>query len=72
MVLIDGSEFTGEKEVEKIIGAKIIALDDTETYKCYYAMQKLQLDTNYRLIVHEPGIRNGYAIFARKDFNIMI
>jgi hypothetical protein len=72
MVLIDGSEFTGEVELDKIIGAKIIALDDTETYKCYIAMQKLQLDENYQLIIHRPEIRNGYAIFARKDCNIKI
>jgi rubrerythrin len=69
MVLIDGSEFSGERELEYVIGAKIIALDDTETYKCFYAMKKLMLDDNYRLLVHDPEVRNGYAIFIRKDID---
>ncbi|QWE06923.1 hypothetical protein [Polynucleobacter sp. JS-JIR-5-A7] len=72
MVLIDGSEFTGERELEYTIGAKIIALDDTETYKCFYAMQKLMLNENYRLLVHRPDVRNGYAIFCRKDFHLQV
>ncbi len=34
MVLIDGSEFTGAVELEKVIGARIILLDDTNAFKC--------------------------------------
>jgi len=69
MVLIDGSEFTGEKELDFLIGAKVIALDDTETYKCYSALQRLSNDPDYQLITYQPNIRNGYAIFAKKDFS---
>ena len=68
MVLIDGSEFTGERELELVIGASVIALDDTETYKCHAALQRLSKDQRYKLITHRPEIRNGYAIFERKDF----
>jgi hypothetical protein len=70
MVLIDGSEFTGEKELEFVIGAKVIALDDTETYKCYRALQKLNSNPEYQCIIYQPNIRNGYAIFTRNDFSI--
>ena len=69
MVLIDGSEFTGERELELVIGANVIALDDTETYKCHAALRRLSKDQRYRLITHRPEVRNGYAIFERKDFN---
>ena len=65
MVLIDGSEFTGEKELAYVIGAKIIALDDTETFKCFNAMRALEKNPSYHLITHRPDIRNGYAIFER-------
>jgi hypothetical protein len=34
MVLIDGSEFTGEVELGKVLGAKLILLDGTNTFKC--------------------------------------
>ena len=67
MVLIDGSEFAGERELDLVIGAKVIALDDTETYKCHAALQKLSQDPRYQLITHRPDVRNGYAIFTRKD-----
>ncbi|MEA9598576.1 hypothetical protein VC178_01535 [Polynucleobacter sp. AP-Sanab-80-C2] len=65
MVLIDGSEFTGERELAYVIGAKVIALDDTETFKCFNAMRALENNPNYRLVTHRPSVRNGYAIFER-------
>lgn len=65
MVLIDGSEFTGERELSFVIGAKVIALDDTETFKCFKAMRILEKDPCYRLITHNPKVRNGFAIFEK-------
>ncbi|QWD76382.1 hypothetical protein ICV32_01530 [Polynucleobacter sp. MWH-UH24A] len=65
MVLIDGSEFTGERELSFVIGAKVIALDDTETFKCFKAMRILEKDLRYRLITHNPKVRNGFAIFEK-------
>jgi hypothetical protein len=65
MVLIDGSEFTGERELAYVIGAKVIALDDTQTFKCFNAMRALEKDSNYRLVTYRPEVRNGYAIFER-------
>jgi glycosyltransferase involved in cell wall biosynthesis len=67
MVLIDGSEFTGEAELEEVYGAKIILLDDTQTFKSYRGYQRLFADPNYQLIASNPFVRNGYAVFQRTN-----
>jgi hypothetical protein len=66
MVLIDGSEFTGERELQFIKGAKVIALDDVNAFKCWNAYQTLLNTTNYILKEHNFSLRNGFAIFERK------
>jgi hypothetical protein len=66
MVLIDGSEFTGARELDMVYGAKVIALDDICTYKNYTAYQRLLGDTNYDIFMLNKALRNGYAIFIRK------
>lgn len=65
MVLIDGSEFTGEVELNFVIGSKVIALDDINTFKCYSAYEKLSADSNYALRYSNRKVRNGFAIFER-------
>lgn len=66
MVLIDGSEFTGERELQHITGAKVIALDDVNAFKCWNAYQTLLHTTHYELKEHNFTLRNGYAIFEKK------
>jgi hypothetical protein len=66
--LIDGSEFTGNIELDFVLGSKIIALDDTETFKCYEANQRLRCDARYEQLIHEPSVRNGFAIYRLKSF----
>jgi hypothetical protein len=65
VVLIDGSEFTGEAELERVYGAKFLLLDDTTVFKNYNNYIRLRKDPNYRLIEENPYLRNGYAIFKR-------
>jgi len=65
-VLIDGSEFTGERELAKILGAKIIALDDVNTFKCFSSYNILSSHFGYKLIAQNLQLRNGYAVFERK------
>jgi hypothetical protein len=65
MVLIDGSEFTGEVELNFVIGSKVIALDDINTFKCYDAFNRLSDDSNYVLKHSNRKLRNGYAIFEK-------
>lgn len=67
LVLLDGSEFTGEAEWPKVRGAGLVALDDTTTYKNYRVREALLRDADYRLVVDAPERRHGYAIFVRKD-----
>jgi hypothetical protein len=63
LVLIDGSEFTGEAELDELYGAKYILLDDTETFKNKASLERLASDPNYELLMHDPLCRNGYAGF---------
>jgi glycosyltransferase involved in cell wall biosynthesis/predicted O-methyltransferase YrrM len=66
LVLIDGSEFTGAAELREVYGAGYILLDDVNTFKNALTLQALLADENYTLIDHQPGVRNGYAIFKKK------
>lgn len=63
MVLIDGSEFTGEVELNLVIGSKVIALDDVNTFKCYNAFKILSSNPSYALRHSNRKLRNGFAIF---------
>ena len=62
-VLIDGSAFTGEAEVQKIYGAKYIMLDDIFDIKNYNNWQMLEKHQNYTRIKFNKCYRNGYVIF---------
>lgn len=64
-VLIDGSEFTGERDLAHTIGSRYIALDDILTFKCHNAFNLLLRDDNYSLVVKNLDLRNGFAIFER-------
>ena len=66
MVLIDGSEFTGAVEYALIRGARLILLDDTNTFKCYNVRQTLLNDPMYDLVADDQELRNGYSVFRRR------
>lgn len=66
MVLIDGSEFTGNVEFKKIYGASIILLDDTNSFKTYAAREALLADPHYELIAENQTLRNGYSVFRHR------
>lgn len=70
LVLIDGSEFTGNAEFEYIYGAKYILLDDINAFKNYNNHQKLLNDKNYTLVVDNYSLRNGYSIFKKTNKNV--
>ncbi|KJH71512.1 FkbM family methyltransferase [Aliterella atlantica] len=67
LVLIDGSEFTGIAELNELYGAKIICLDDINTFKNYQNYQKLLVDKNYVLVAQNFFVRNGYSIFKKSS-----
>ncbi|MCC5601515.1 FkbM family methyltransferase [Nostoc favosum] len=65
LVLIDGSEFTGQAELDEVYGATFICLDDITTFKNYTNHQKLLADKNYVLLAQSADVRNGYSIFKK-------
>jgi hypothetical protein len=65
VVLIDGSEFTGKIELEKVYGAKYLLLDDINTYKNYDNFRRLSADPAYCLLANSYSVRNGFAIFRK-------
>ena len=68
LVLIDGAEFTGFAEFQKVYGANIICMDDVNTFKCFEAREELLTDENYELVLEDFATRNGFSIFIRRDF----
>ncbi|MBT9313003.1 glycosyltransferase family 4 protein [Leptothoe kymatousa] len=65
LVLIDGSEFTGEAELDEVYGARYICLDDINTYKNHENHNRLCEDKNYELVIEDRSTRNGFSIFKR-------
>ncbi|MEM9922278.1 MAG: glycosyltransferase [Cyanobacteria bacterium P01_D01_bin.50] len=65
LVLIDGSEFTGNAELDEVYGAKFICLDDINTFKNSKNHHELLSDLNYELVIENYSVRNGFSIFRR-------
>ncbi len=66
MVLIDGREFTGFAELQQLMGAKIILLGCTRTFKNQHSMQLLMQDPDYELLFSAPTLGNGFSGFIRR------
>jgi hypothetical protein len=64
-VLIDGSEFSGQAELDEVYGARFLLLDDTETFKNFDNSRRLEADPAYRLVRADPTSRNGFAVYER-------
>lgn len=65
VVLIDGSAFTGQAELDRVYGAKYIILDDINDIKNFHNNNRLSKDTSYKLIVTNLKLRNGFSIFKK-------
>jgi len=65
-LILDGGEFTTYPEwlilKER---TKIVALDDTNVFKCKKIREELLNDTSYRIIVDVISERNGYSVFEK-------
>ena len=72
LVLIDGSEFTGPAELDQVIGAHWIALDDINAYKNYDNYHRLISDPEYILEAENWNLRNGYALFRRRQLPLPV
>lgn len=63
--LIDGSEFTGDRELEEVYGARFILLDDTRSFKTWRCNARLRADPAYRRLASGYWTRNGWAVFEK-------
>jgi hypothetical protein len=66
LVIIDGSEFTGEKELEIVWGSSIICLDDVNGYKNFNSYHRLKASEDYEILMDNLNERHGYAIFYKR------
>lgn len=66
-VLIDGSEFTGPRELDEVYGASYLLLDDVQTYKNHDNARRLDQDPAYRRLVRRRWPRNGFAVYRRAE-----
>ncbi len=66
MAVIDGREFAGFAELQKLYGCKFLVLACTNTFKNHRSMQQLLQDPNYQLIFADANASNGFAFFAKR------
>lgn len=65
VLLIDGSEFTGEAEFRHLKSAKYVLLDDINSFKNFRNYMNLSRSKDHQIIAVNRSLRNGYAIFKR-------
>lgn len=66
-VLIDGSEFTGAAVLDDVYGARFLLLDDIRSIKNHGNYGRLRNDGAYELVERSWRLRNGFAVFQRRD-----
>ncbi|MDD2898660.1 MAG: hypothetical protein PHI31_08080 [Desulfuromonadaceae bacterium] len=67
-VILDGSLFSGEADLEAVYGANIILLTGINSVKDYANHKRLSDDDDYSLLFSSITPRSGYSMFMRKDF----
>jgi hypothetical protein len=72
VVLVDSSRFTHRLDLDSdllecMLGASVVVLDDINGRFNFDNHHRLLGDPNYVLVAANPGLRNGYAIFRRKN-----
>jgi hypothetical protein len=66
VVLIDGSEFAGEADLNAAYGAGVVMLDDINAHKNWRNFHRLKNDAAYQVFDCDWNLRNGYAIFKKR------
>jgi hypothetical protein len=74
LVLVDGSAIEQRLSVtgsgiKQELGAKFVILDDLRGIYNYKNHNNLLRDPSYFLVTHNPGLRNGYAIFEKRPIS---
>ena len=66
LVLLDGGEFTTWYEYQIIKDkCKILALDDTNTFKCKKIVENIKLSNEWDILL-ESNERNGILVLQKK------
>jgi hypothetical protein len=67
-VVLDGSLFSGEADLDAVYGANFILLTSINSLKDYANHKRLSEDNDYVLITCNKAPRAGYSMFRRKDY----
>lgn len=76
VVLIDGclsiqGDNTDEALLETLLAAKYVLLDDVSNSNIHEIYRYLQREQRHEVIGENPDLRNGYAVFARRQPNVL-
>lgn len=66
LVVLDGAEFSGDQDLEPVYGARLIVLDDANSYKNTAVRERLSRDPDYTLLQVNLQWQHGMAIFKRR------
>lgn len=66
-VVLDGSIFSGEADLNAVYGSTYIFLTSVKSIKDYANFKKLSEDENYILLLSNTIPRAGYALFGLRD-----
>ena len=67
LAFIDGGPFSGDAELEQVMGAKYIAFDDIYDLKNYKGHMRMMANPDYEMICYSELLRAGFSVFKRKD-----
>ena len=70
LVLIDGSEFTGEADLREVFGASILVLNDILTPKNLNNFRQLMASKEYTLLHQDRDTGNGFGIFIHHQHRV--
>jgi glycosyltransferase involved in cell wall biosynthesis len=68
LAVLDGSEFTGDQDLDLVYGARVLILDDVTSYKNHANYRRLMQDPAYVLIQENLKWQHGTAVFKQKQF----
>jgi hypothetical protein len=68
LVVIDGSEFSAQAELQLLIGANIICLGSTRTFKGQGNLRLLSADPRYVQMLERADQAQGLAVFMTRTF----
>ncbi|MEH2163389.1 MAG: glycosyltransferase [Nostoc sp.] len=69
LVMINPLELSVFINLDQILGAKFILIDNISDFDKYKIYQELVEEKNYQIVAFNPSLRNGYAVFRKGNNN---